>query len=346
MIYKLILMKNRTKFTIYLFLCFVTPIINAQVLFSEDFDSYAAGHLNTNYSNNTPGQGGWRVSRSASNPNGGAIVVAESGKGNVLQMATTTNTTAVQGVSFSQPLGSIVWSNRTAGNNILKFEFEIFADGDFGTGGSVTGTNAFSSGSFAGISFRSSVVANDIIGTHQTNESVGTQAITLQNYNNNVFPYKTWLKAEVYVDYNTNNAYYYIPTLNLQKSAKFTHTKVPEGLAFVTSSMKSASIVKYDNIKLSAIQTLPSYILSNNEYLANKFNLFPNPAESVVNITNADNLYVESVTIYDISGKAIKSQVFANESNIQLNVENLASGAYMLHLQTNEGTAVKKLIKK
>src|SRR5690606_34201954 len=198
----------------------------------------------------------------------------------------------------------------------------------------------------AGISFRSSVVANDIIGTHQTNESGGTQTITMQNYNNTVFPFKMWLKVEVFVDYNTKDAYYYIPTLNHQKSAKFTHTKVPEGLAFVTSSMKSASIVKYDNIKLTAIQTLPSYILSTNEQLAAKFNLFPNPATNVVNITNADNLYVENVTVYDVSDKAIKSQVFANESNIQLNVEDLASGNYILHIQTNGGLAVKKLVKK
>src|SRR5690606_32487162 len=263
---------------------------------------------NTDYTNNTPGQGGWRVSKATSNPNGGAIVVAEAGKGNVLQMATTANTMLVQGVTFGQPLGSIVWSNRTAGNNILKFEYEVFTDGDCGTGGSVTGTNAFSSASFTGMTLRPTI-SKDIVALHQSNESGGTQTITMQNYNNTVFPFKMWLKVEVFVDYNTKDAYYYIPTLNLQKSAKFTHTKVPEGLAFVTSSMKSASIVKYDNIKLTAIQTLPSYILSTNEQLAAKFNLFPNPATNVVNITNADNLYVENVTVYDVSGKAIKSQV-------------------------------------
>ena len=328
-----------------LFLLFITPTIKAQVLFSEDFDSYPAGHLNTDYTNNTPGQGGWRVSKATNNPNGGAIVVAEAGKGNVLQMATTANTTLVQGVSFGQPPGNIVWNNRTAGNNILKFEYEVFTDGDCGTGGSVTGTNAFSSASFTGMTLRPTI-SKDIVALHQSNESGGTQTITMQNYNNTVFPFKMWLKVEVFVDYNTKDAYYYIPTLNLQKSAKFTHTKVPEGLAFVTSSMKSASIVKYDNIKLTAIQTLPSYILSTNEQLAAKFNLFPNPATNVVNITNADNLYVENVTVYDVSGKAIKSHVFANESNIQLNVEDLASGNYILHIQTNGGLAVKKLVKK
>ena len=33
------------------------------------------------------------------------------------------------------------------------------------------------------------------------------------------------------------------------------------------------------------------------------------------------------------------------KTEIQLNVEHLASGNYMLHLKTAEGTAVKKLMK-
>ncbi|RRA94007.1 T9SS type A sorting domain-containing protein [Paenimyroides viscosum] len=38
--------------------------------------------------------------------------------------------------------------------------------------------------------------------------------------------------------------------------------------------------------------------------------------------------------------------MFFNETFKQLNVENLASGTYMLHIQTNAGLAVKKLVKK
>ncbi len=338
-------MKKINIYTLSLFLLFITPTIKAQVLFSEDFDSYPAGHLNTDYTNTTPGQGGWYVSKGSNNTNGGTIVVAETGKGNVLNLATTANTTLVQSVNFHQPYGSIVWSNRTAGNDICKFEYEIFTDGDFIAGGSVLGTNAFSNGSFAGMSFRS-VIANDIVALHQNNQSGGSQSITLQNYNNAVFPYKIWLKVEIFVDYNTNSAYFYIPTLNLQKTAKFNHTKVPEGISFVTSSLKSASVVKYDNIKLTAIQTLPSYILSTNEQLATKFNLYPNPATNIVNITNSDNMLVNQITVYDIAGKQLSTQSFNSETEIQLNVESLASGTYMLHLHTNKGTVVKKLVKK
>jgi len=42
----------------------------------------------------------------------------------------------------------------------------------------------------------------------------------------------------------------------------------------------------------------------------------------------------------------LNTQMFNNENEIQLNVENLVSGVYLLHIETNEGTAVKKLVKK
>ncbi|WKW45800.1 hypothetical protein P3875_08380 [Myroides sp. JBRI-B21084] len=54
--------KNITR-TISLFLLLITHLTNAQVLFNENFDSYPTGHLNTDYTQTTPGHGGWLVSR-------------------------------------------------------------------------------------------------------------------------------------------------------------------------------------------------------------------------------------------------------------------------------------------
>src|SRR5690606_7102369 len=86
--------------------------------------------------------------------------------------------------------------------------------------------------------------------------------------------------------------------------------------------------------------------LSVNEQLAEKFNLYPNPANNLVNITNNENMFVKEVAVYDTTGKLITTQNYNEQAEIQLNVENLASGTYLLHLQTNEGVAVKKLVKK
>lgn len=42
----------------------------------------------------------------------------------------------------------------------------------------------------------------------------------------------------------------------------------------------------------------------------------------------------------------MQAQSYSNENEVQLNVEKLVSGVYMLHIQTNKGMAVKKIVKK
>src|SRR5690606_39429125 len=96
---------------------------------------------------------------------------------------------------------------------------------------------------------------------------------------------------------------------------------------------------KYDNIKITALKSVPAYVLNNENFLVNKFNIYPNPASNLVNITNNENMYVKEVAVYDTTGKLISTQNFNEQTEIQLNVENLASGTYMLHLKTEEGTA-------
>ncbi len=105
---------------------------------------------------------------------------------------------------------------------------------------------------------------------------------------------------------------------------------------------------KYDNIKLTALKEVPPNViaLSVNEQLATKFNLYPNPATNVVNITNVENMQVNQITVYNLAGKQVSTQDYNNQAEIHLNVENLASGTYLLYLQTAQGTAVKQFIKK
>src|SRR5690606_39619025 len=58
--------------------------------------------------------------------------------------------------------------------------------------------------------------------------------------------------------------------------------------------------------------------------LAAKFNIYPNPATNVVNMTNNENRLVNQVAVYDVTGKLISTQNFNEQAELQLNVENLA----------------------
>src|SRR5690606_8199138 len=189
------------------------------------------------------------------------------------------------------------------------------------------------------------------------NQHVSDIRLRLSNGQVLVLPKNTWLTFEMYLDYDNSKVYYSIPALNytvaystipLDPGGHSENDGVPVKLVFQNekSYIGSGYAVKYDNINFSAQNTVPVVTVGTDEVLANSFNLYPNPANNVVNITNNENRLVQQVAVYDTTGKLISTQSFTNETEIQLNVDIYANGTYMLHLQTNEGTAVKKLVKK
>ena len=309
-------------------------LANAQVLFSEDFNSYPAGHLNTDYTGTTAGQGGWVVDRHPSSI-ATAMVTSETGKGNVLNI-TTTGTFTNEYAQVTKDGIDILWNNRTAGNNVLKMEYEVYGSGLFITSGALLNLPA----SYIRFIFQANVFYRIQADPSPLNGS------NLKLYDATTFPYNMWIKAELFIDYNTKKCYFYLPTLNLFRVDDFFANHLADTIYVGAQALKPGSVVKYDNIKLSALPTVPAYILSANEMVSATFNMYPNPATNVVNITNTQNILVEQITIYDMAGKQLNTQSFNNESEVQLNIENLASGNYLLHIQTNAGLAVKKLVKK
>ena len=83
--------------------------------------------------------------------------------------------------------------------------------------------------------------------------------------------------------------------------------------------------------------------LSNNENgLDQKIALFPNPSTGIFNIELSDAVSIEKITLNDIFGKQFPITL---NSNNTIDISLLQSGVYFLTIQTNKGTASKKLIK-
>src|SRR5690606_22464139 len=97
-------------------------------------------------------------------------------------------------VAIQQDDGIIdaLWNNRTAGNNVLKFEFEIYGSVFF-----YSTECLFSQGD--------ALILMDFVASTghriQTSHSSGRRNI-LKNYNATTFPYNIWIKAELFIDYN------------------------------------------------------------------------------------------------------------------------------------------------
>ncbi|MBQ1652729.1 MAG: T9SS type A sorting domain-containing protein, partial [Bacteroidales bacterium] len=71
---------------------------------------------------------------------------------------------------------------------------------------------------------------------------------------------------------------------------------------------------------------------------ANDINIFPNPTTGIVNI-EAEGL--NKVVVYDVTGRMMMS--VANESTID--ISNLEAGVYFFSVETENGSAMKKLVK-
>ncbi len=348
-------------FILTIVLCFNAA--NSQVLYSENFDSFNWGYLGTDPTGNIPGQGGWLIKSNATQSNTFFTIVNEPNRGKVLDITAMSHAEGLYAIKTG--IDQLI-NNRTPGNDVIKFEIDYF-----------TGPKQ-PNGSYSGLWIKLLPIGeveggliNPAILSAYTYSKVG--GIVQSNYGqsmpvgtdnlNEYYPFNSWLKLITYLDYSNRKIYFEIPTLNKAVVGDFKKndpsTNLIQDYKPATISLNTHFFVtpdepkvitrnKYDNIQITALKEVPPNViaLSVNEQLATKFNLYPNPATNVVNITNVENMQVNQITVYNLAGKQISKQDYNNQAEIQLNVEHLASGTYLLYLQTAQGTTVKQFIKK
>ena len=101
------------------------------------------------------------------------------------------------------------------------------------------------------------------------------------------------------------------------------------------------------SLKYSSPDYVPGFYLVksstlsvDDNYLSN-FSLYPNPSINSVEL-NSTNTPISEISIYDLSGKLLLSKKYNSETNINLNISNLASGIYLLKINNKKSI---KLIK-
>lgn len=360
------------KYTLLLAILFFN-LLNAQTLYTEDFSSYPLGNFNNDFTGTTPNNGGWYTFDSGNAPahhtsnNADYQIVKDSTQNKYLHVAFTNNTIYNRHLVFRDDIKNI-WQQRSAGNNVVKFSFDIFTQEAndhiarvFLQNEDVELVNILYAGKERVLSLAFPNKRNSPGG------GIGT--LRYDNNTNVVLPVNTWVTVELFLNWDTSEVAIRIPVLNYTNKGQIgypfmfggldnegnplpddTLTKVTflgAGGISNNPNLKNPFRLRVDNITISAQNTMPAVnILNTKKYLSNSFNLYPNPATTFVTITNNENKQLQQITVYDVAGKLISSHNYSNETEIQLNVENLASGTYMLHLETVEGTAIKKFIKK
>ena len=105
----------------------------------------------------------------------------------------------------------------------------------------------------------------------------------------------------------------------------------------VTPITASVNFLNFDTVSLTSV-------LNVNDFLSSKFAVYPNPVNNIINFSNDANAVVSSVEMADLNGRVVKT-VKVNATEGQISVSDLATGMYMMKITTDQGVAIKKIVK-
>ena len=334
--------------------------INAQVLESDDFTALTVGNIGTDLTGAAAGQGGWFTGNGLATDY--QVVSQTSPYGNAIKLTGESSTATTTRFLFKTQFATN-WGTRTAGNNIVEVEF------DLNTGALSASRNSFtcrlyndasSALTLAGIyldkNYASTaaptvLIPNSLRGLarYTVGTSTGSYSFGLgpDATTQLVFPDDTWIRVGFSWNQTTGEVIWRAPGLNgfIPGAAA---SMVPGKIWFMVSNIAGNTVsasAYIDNYvaRASSTDTLLGVETKTRSVVVSTY---PNPTVDVINVYNSNNLELSSYKVIDLKGTVIKSGVLNNTIDQKINVSDLATGAYMLKLNTTDNnTITKKIIK-
>ena len=90
-----------------------------------------------------------------------------------------------------------------------------------------------------------------------------------------------------------------------------------------------------------------SFLNTNENLMEGSYKLFPNPANSEINILSLSNSNYYNIEIHDLTGRIVKIENSRISNNTTLDVSDLKSGNYIIKITDNNGKVESlKMIKR
>lgn len=336
----------------------------AQVLFNEDASSLTIGNVGTDLTGVTLGQGGWTtfVATTAvpAAQNSDFQIVDRGGSyGLAIQI---TGPSAVNGTRWMTKSLTDQWSGRTPGNDIAEVEYEFY-----------TGSTSTSKNTMRVVFYESSARLKMLAGlmvTMDTREiralgyldpttlggtgAIGNYSLTLGGTTTTpaalILDANTWYKIGLSFNYTTGEIK--VKGANglfdrtFQGAAALENVGELDILAAAggTTAAPNAAAGNgiFDNFvaRASATDTLGAI---SNEMSSATISVYPNPANDIVTISSSD-IALNNVEMTDLNGRVVKNLNLGGVSNSEISISDLATGIYLLKINSNNDTITKKLI--
>ncbi len=73
-----------------------------------------------------------------------------------------------------------------------------------------------------------------------------------------------------------------------------------------------------------------------------EFTVFPNPASDIITV-NSSNLLTAEISIISFTGQVVKTIIPTQNDSVQIDVNGISKGSYLLQVKSNEGISIKKI---
>ena len=82
--------------------------------------------------------------------------------------------------------------------------------------------------------------------------------------------------------------------------------------------------------------------LSVNDNILSQLSIYPNPSSEIITINTPSGVEIISTNLYDVLVNVVLKQT----TNHQINIFSLATGIYLLNINTTSGSIAKKIARK
>lgn len=341
-----------------LFLCTALgafSFANAQEFFYDNYNTLTVGNVGTDVAGTATGQGGYYTFGTGSTNANYQIISDTPAQGNVVQL---TGSATATGNRFMYKDITAGWAARTAGNNVLNVEFDIY------TGGATTSKNSArvdiynSDGSVAlgGLMLNLETKAISGIAYYDPNNGgvnpVGTYSFNLGASNAVVnLTASSWVRVGISYNTTTRQVIWKGPGFytGLIGAVPATGTNSPSEIDYIhlagTANTVSATS-KFDNLMARANAT--ENLLGNSSFnstVATFSNVYPNPVVDFASISLVDAT-INAITVMDINGRVVKSGNSNELATAKIDLSDLTAGIYLMKIETDKGISTEKIIKK
>lgn len=317
---------------------------NAQTITTENFTSLTTGNLASDPTGATAGQGGYYISGGVANDY--QIATIDATHGNSLKITSGAGAPPATGTNTHNRFAfKPITATATTSNDILSGALEIYTGPATGAG-IIQAVLYDGTAGIVGISYN--YATKKISGMGKlTLVSTGVSSFYNIGLGTATYPANTWVSVSFTYNKTTGAYSWTYP----EGTYTFTNTSyslvpglTPTGYNFgsITNTGNTvANQASIDNINLqftnaAALGTKDNIIAVKNVGIS----IYPNPATEFINIKSDSK--INKIEVFDAMGRKIEVKFDDNK----IDVRNLASGSYMITIETKEGITTEKFIKK